>query len=217
MRMIPKRSPSPCRPLPAALLATALAAPLLLPASALATSIGPQPGSTGIPERGELPAEMVCTACHSDATLNPDELGRISLEGLPESWQPGASYELTFRIEHPDPRFLRWGFQLTAVGADDLLASGSLVATDPVTTQVVEGGPGGRSYVEHAYGGTAIGTSGGASWTFRWVAPEDAGAGTVAFFAAANASNVDGANTGDYIYSRSPATVSSSGNLPAED
>lgn len=196
-------SPSPLTYLCLIALAVAWVTSPLWTSTAQATSIGPQAGSTGVPAHEQMAAEMNCTACHLTSPINPDEKGSIQLEGLPDAYEAGKAYDLTFRIEHPDPQFLRWGFQLTAVRQDNYKRAGSLLATDPATTQVVEGGPGGRQYVEHSYGGTSIGVAGGASWVFQWVAPSDAKA-PVAFFASGNAANVDGANTGDLIYSKSP-------------
>ncbi|MFT4569741.1 MAG: hypothetical protein ACI8TX_003032 [Hyphomicrobiaceae bacterium] len=210
----PPTSPVLSRLILAAIIAACFSAP---PADA--TSTGPQAGSTGVPEHGELAAEMICTACHTTAALNPDDKGAIALDGVPTNYEPGQAYDLTFRITHPDPQFLRWGFQLTAIRTDTYHRAGELVVTDPITTQLVDGGPGNRQYMEHSYGGTAIGQSGGTAWSFRWVAPSQS-TGPVAFYAVGNAANVDGANTGDHVYSRSPAAlalISPASPLPAHD
>src|ERR1700761_3532968 len=101
-----------------ALLATALSA--VAPFAALfAFSAGPPPGSSGVPAAGNNQAGNTCDLCHSDSEggqagkLNPDELGKIELTGLPKSYVPGKSYSLEVHVSHPTA--IRWGFQLTAV------------------------------------------------------------------------------------------------------
>ncbi len=173
---------------------------------ARAVSSGPQPGTTGIPAAGDLQAEPTCVSCHTSFPLNPDDKGALTLEGLPQAYEAGRSYALTLRLSHPDPAVLRWGFQLTAVTMSDLHGAGEWVVTDAATTQVVAGVVADRSYVEHSYGGTAIGQSGGAAWSFTWTAPATP-RGEIGFFAAANAANADGSNQGDRIYSKSPAPL----------
>lgn len=168
-----------------------------------ATSAGPQPGTTGVPAGRKLPAEMTCTSCHSSSPQNPDAAGHVELRGVPERYTPGTRYALTFALSHDDPAVHGFGFQLTAVRRDTLAGAGELVATDEKTTQVLPGDLGGRQYVEHTYTGIGAGKSGGQSWTFEWVAPAH-DVGDVAFFAAANAANLDGSKEGDRIYSRSP-------------
>ena len=168
-----------------------------------ATSAGPQPGTTGVPAGGKLAAEMTCTSCHGSSPQNPDGAGRIELRGVPERYAPGQHYALTFVLAHTDPAVKGFGFQLTAVRRDTLAGAGELVVTDERTTQVLSGGVGGREYVEHTYNGIGAGKSGSQSWTFEWIAPAH-DVGDVAFFAAANAANLDGSKEGDRIYSRSP-------------
>lgn len=187
----------------AARLALLAGAVLLLPAGApRAASSGPDPALTGVPAGGGFAAEGSCTACHTGAPANPDAAGRIALEGAPERYEPGRRYALALRVSHPDPSRTRWGFQLTAVDAASFGPAGELVVTDPVATQRVEGGPGGRHYLEQSADGTGIGEAGGMRWTFAWVAPEDGA--DVAFYATANAANTDGSDQGDWIFTPSP-------------
>jgi hypothetical protein len=189
--------------------AAAVAAALVLATTAMVTpaqalSTGPQPGVTGVPAGGELAAEMTCVQCHATFTLNPDDRGALAIEGLPERWEPGRSYELTVRLTDTAPESLRWGFQATAVFVDDLQGAGTFEPADQ-RTQVVDG-LAGRAYIEHSYYGTDPGTAGGASWSFRWTAPDSGtDSGTdIAIFAAGNAANVNGSQEGDRIFSPSP-------------
>lgn len=161
---------------------------------------------TGVPGSGELLAEMTCQSCHSSSALNPDAVGRVRLEGLPERWEPGRRYPLVLRVEHPGADRQRWGFQLTAVDASTLLGAGRIVASDPERTQVIDGGFALREYVEHTEAGTGIGRLGGMEWRFDWIAPAT-GSGDVAFFAAVNAANGDGAKEGDWIFAPSPSPL----------
>lgn len=170
------------------------------------SSFGPQPAMTGVPSSGEVLAEMTCQSCHASSPLNPDALGRVRLEGLPERWEPGRRYPLVLRVEHPGADRQRWGFQLTAVDAHTLLGAGRLVASDPETTQVIDGGIAEREYVEHTEAGTGIGRHGGMEWSFDWIAPA-AGSGEVAFFAVVNAANGDGAKEGDWIFAPAPSPL----------
>ncbi len=188
-------------------LAAALLALFALVATqpARATSSGPQPGTTGAPAIGGVAAEMDCTSCHTGQRLNADDAGKVELAGLPQVYEPGQRYTVTFRISHSDPTLARWGFQVTAIRLADGHGAGELVVTDAARTQK-QVGVAGREYLEHTVPGTAIGQPGGATWTFDWVAPA-ADAGEVAFFGLGNAANVDGSNQGDHIYGPSPAPL----------
>lgn len=191
---------------PAFRLALALACTLAFEDRSWAASAGPQPGMTGAPAVGTEAAEGTCVSCHTSFAINPDDKGTLTIEGVPYTYVPGQTYPLTFRLAHPDPAVLRWGFQMTAVVLKDGSGAGEFVATDPAATQVLSAMSGTRTYIEHSYGGTAIGQPGGNAWTFDWKAPAS-DVGAVGFFAAANASNVDGSNQGDRIYSKSPAPL----------
>jgi hypothetical protein len=152
-----------------------------------------------VPAHGEVLAEMTCTSCHATSPLNPDGLGRLGLEGLPERYQAGRRYVLSLRVEHPAADRQRWGFEVTAVDAGTLAGAGRFEVEEPEATQVIESGVVGRQYVAHTEPGTALGRAGGTRWTFAWVAPE-AGGGEVAFYAAVNAANGDGAKEGLHLF-----------------
>lgn len=200
-------SPRPSAPVRASILVVLLL--LGMPAPAPALSTGPQPAVTGVPAIGTEAAEGTCVQCHNSSPINPDDQVAMTLEGVPASYEPGRTYTLTLRLVNKDATRLRWGFQLTAVAMKDGAGAGELIVTDAGTTQVIQAMSGTRSYVEHGYGGTAIGQTGGASWTFDWKAPP-AGVGKVGFFAAANAANADGSNQGDHVYTRSPLPLAES-------
>jgi cytochrome c553 len=178
--------------------------------AALAASAGPQPASTGAPAIGAEAAEGTCVQCHNSFVVNPDADGVLTLEGVPDRYEPGKTYTLTMRLTHKDSTRLRWGFQMTAIAMKDGAGAGAFVTTDAATTQVLESMSGTRTYIEHSYGGTGIGQGGGLAWSFAWTAPKS-DVGAVGFFAAANAANADGSNQGDRIYTPSPAALATSG------
>lgn len=192
----------------AAELAGALLLVVLTALPSPAASAGPQPASTGAPAIGSEAAEGTCNAtCHTSFAPNPDTAGSLTVDGIPAQYEAGKTYAFTVRLAHKDG--LRWGFQMTAIAMKDGSGAGEFVVTDPATTQVLYPMSGTRTYVEHSYGGTAIGHAGGTSWTFGWTAPA-ASAGKVAFFAAGNVANADGSNQGDRIYTPSPKPIAES-------
>lgn len=200
------------RTTPGTIAALLLAIPFVFAVAGVsfAASAGPQAASCGVPAIGSEAAEPNCTSCHNSAALNPDQAGSVRLDGVPPSYEPGRSYPLVLHIEHSDKSLLRWGFQVTAVALADGAGAGEFVVTDSATTQILSSMSGTRSYLGQTYNGTAIGKTGGTSWSFEWKAPATP-VGKVGFFAAANAANADGSNQGDRIYSKSPLPIAESG------
>ena len=108
----------------------------------------------------------------------------------------------------------RWGFEFTArlASAPDRAQAGDLSPADGFTQVVCERG-GARpcpedapvQFIMHTRAGTRNGTTGGVSFEFDWTAPA-AGAGSVIFYAAANAASGDGTPAGDRIYTTSLRT-----------
>ena len=156
-----------------------------------AFSAGPPAGYTGAP--GEEPE--ACAECH----VPPDAgTGTISITA-PQTYVPGQTYPITVTHSNPDPTRKRWGFQLTVLDTSDEKA-GELHDISGLTQVLNNQGPGSaRQYIEHAAGGTFIGQSNGASWTFNWTAPAE-DIGPVTFYTAGNQANNDGNTSGDYIY-----------------
>lgn len=161
---------------------------------------GPPPGHTG----GF--GEPDCTDCHFDAPVNP-EGGELRVDGLPDHYAPGETYDLRVVLEADDLE--RGGFQLSArFGEGDRPGrmAGDLMALE-TTVQVVAGeleGPGDPDvrYAEHTEAGTGEAARQSAdrySWTVRWTVPEVPD-GPVLFHAAANAANDDASEFGDRIF-----------------
>jgi hypothetical protein len=160
---------------------------------------GPDPGHTG------APGELTCatTGCHPGPPNSGP--GQFTIEG-PSAYTPGQTYVVTVRHTTTDTSRKRWGFQFTALDSSNNKA-GDLQITSS-TTQILTGGPGGnRQYIEHSFTGTFEGQTGGASWSFNWVAPAT-DIGPITFYAAGNQANDDHSNTGDQIYTTSASLFS---------
>ena len=168
-----------------------------VPREAGAISSRPPAGKTGAPGEG------LCSDCHTGNTVN-DGLGSVAIGGVPLAYTPSQTYTLTVAVQHSGQ--IRWGFELTVLKNSDNTAVGALANTTLLTATQTSLG---RTYVSHTTLNGQDGTllnfpSGG--WTFDWTAPA-AGAGTVTFYAAGNAANGNGLNSGDFIYSTSVASM----------
>lgn len=157
-----------------------------------AHSAGPDPGLTGAPGEGN------CTACHVGTVNSGVGSVKVELVGATH-YTPGLKH--TLRVTVTQSGVTRWGFQLSARLKDSTIAAGQFSLADPLNTRM-ETVASGLQYVTHTGAGTQAGTPSPASWTVEWTAPP-AGAGAVVFHVAGNATNRDGAITGDSIYTAS--------------
>jgi len=159
--------------------------------SVQAFSSGPPGGVTG------APGELTCATggCHGgDPNTGP---GNFEIEA-PATYEPGQTLQITVRHSTGDNSRRRWGFQLTALTSSNARA-GTLL-NDGTLNILNNDGPGGnRQYIEHGLESSFSGLTGGTSWTFAWVAPDD-NVGPVTLYAAGNQANNDGTNSGDQIY-----------------
>lgn len=167
------------------LLLLILAIPILL----TAFSTGPIPGVTG--GFGEPTCNQ--SGCHTGTGVNAGP-GRVTITA-PESYTSGGTFPITVNVSDPNQR--RWGFELSARTQDGQQA-GTLIPGSDGFTQLASALRG-IQYIEHTLAGTRVGTTGGASFTFLWRAP-DVSAGPVVFNTAGNAANGDFNHTGDRIY-----------------
>src|SRR5262249_47502723 len=159
-----------------------------------AFSSGPPPARTGAPGEG------TCVACHNSFALNSGP-GTLRITGLPANYSPNQQVTVTVTLAQPNRA--RYGFQLTAL--DDLgRQAGTLVVTDANRTQLITGTVGGnlRQYIEHTFNGVQPTSPNQGSWVFTWTAPATS-VGRVTFYAAGNAANGSGTNSGDFIYTTS--------------
>lgn len=158
----------------------------------------PPPGFTGGFGEG------TCVVCHSSFALDSgrDLGGDFYIDGVPDQYIPGQTYELTAFITHPDQS--RWGFELAARSEDGAQA-GTFELIDPVLTQIKVSGE--IQYIMQTDEGTMRGVdTGPVTWTFNWTAP-DADVGPVYFDASGMAANNDGGTRGDYVYSTEVVSV----------
>jgi plastocyanin len=172
----------------------------------LAYSTGPPDGRTG------APSESNCTVtCHSSFALNSGN-GSFSINA-PANYTSGDTIDVSLSLSDPDQQ--RWGFEITVLDAANQPA-GELVVVEDTRTQkstALSGTLAGREYIKHRSAGTDPGTVDVApGWTVKWAANNGV-SGPVTFYAAGNAANNNGFNTGDYIYTTS-TTVSEQ--VPAE-
>jgi hypothetical protein len=169
-----------------------LTATLLLTSERLnsvqANSTGPPAAVTG------APGELDCTSCHT----GPANTGQFTIEA-PATYVPGETFSITVRHTNAGDTSRRvWGFQLTALTSTNEKAGG---LQNPGGLGILNNdGPGNsRQYIQHTLGSNFSGQTGGASWTFNWVAPST-DVGPVTLYAAGNQGNNNGVNTGDQIY-----------------
>ena len=175
------------------LIVTIAVAGILLGSVVLSFSTGPPDARTG------APGESNCTACHTSFPLNSGN-GSLTITA-PATYTSGQSIDVTVFIQ--DPGQSRWGFEVTVLDALNQPA-GTLVVTDPARTQKTLA-LSGREYVKHTVNGTVQpGVNPESQWTFQWTASGPV-SGPVTFFAAGNAANNNGFNTGDFIYTTSKA------------
>ncbi|MFL6254715.1 MAG: PQQ-dependent sugar dehydrogenase, partial [Pyrinomonadaceae bacterium] len=173
---------------------TAFTAALLLTDNAAnpharAYSAGPPAGYS------HAPGELDCSDCH---TTPAQSAGTLTL-GVPQTYTPGLTYDITVASASTDATRVRWGFQMTALDSADQKA-GAFVPSDDLTRVINGEGPfPAREYVEHTSKGTFPGQPNGANWSFRWTAPTE-DVGPVTFYLAGNQANGDGNSSGDNIY-----------------
>ena len=159
-----------------------------------ANSGGPPASRTG------APSELTCaiSGCHDTFTLNTGG-GSVAVTGLPDNYTPGQDYTLTITVTFAGRRV--FGFQSTVLD-DQGRQAGTITATDTAKTFLQSRDVGGnlRRYIQHNGSGNAQ-----SSWSFRWTAPATA-VGRITAYAAGNATNANGGDTGDYIYTTSKAS-----------
>lgn len=139
--------------------------------------------------------EQTCHSCHFDYDLNWEE-GSISVGGIPDKIEPGASYKVKIRVERKD--LGKAGFQLTARYPNGSQAGQFLIEENErvMLTQEV---PDSLQYVQHSVKGAKPVKVGENMWNITWRAPTPI-LGSVFFNVASNAANGDQSEFGDWIY-----------------
>ncbi|PKP50221.1 MAG: hypothetical protein CVT92_14640 [Bacteroidetes bacterium HGW-Bacteroidetes-1] len=106
-------------------------------------------------------------------------------------YTPGQTYQITVGCTHTG--VVRFGFELTAENNAGQKV-GTFTITEPTRTKLVNL----SKAVTHIFGGTTP-TGNSNSWSANWTAPSTP-IGEIGFYAALNAANGNGNNTGDVIY-----------------
>jgi hypothetical protein len=127
-------------------------------------------------------------ACHNTDVSHKEGLILTNIDT--SGYMPDSTYTITARIDYEGRN--TFGFQLSP---QNHLAEylGKLVSLDSETQTQAN-----NHYITHTETGTS-GSNGEKSWTFEWVAPEK-GAGMLTFYAAFNAADGDGTESGDKIF-----------------
>ncbi len=129
-----------------------------------------------------------CTSCHSGV---PTTLAGMITSNIPGTgYMPGNTYTITATITVASIN--KFGFEISPQSSTGVL-KGTLVITNPTTTKLIGSG----KWVTHQSAGTA--GAGTKSWSFNWVAPA-LNQGPVTFYGAFNATNSNGASSGDQIF-----------------
>jgi hypothetical protein len=134
-----------------------------------------------------------CINCHRGNTLNASG-GSVVIEGLPQSYNPGESYNFTVKINHADADRKRWGFAVKAVSTIDPNVAGTFSATN-TNARISEG------EVGHSRAPFTDETN---TYTFdqlKWTAPSNPTPNqqSITFYVVGNAANGSG-SSGDFIY-----------------
>lgn len=147
--------------------------------------------------------EDSCLACHSGNALN-EAGGRLTLEGFPERYEPGQTYELELTLSRP-PKLAAAGFQLAIRRTADQAQAGTIQLSgedEERTGLLVERG---IQFAHHLLSEVTPPEAGSARWKLSWTAPESAG--KVVLHAAAVAGDGDDSQLGDHVYTFEAAGV----------
>jgi hypothetical protein len=151
--------------------------------------------SSGAAPAGYTGAEQgrTCINCHGGRALN-EAGGSVVINNLPQTYQPGETYNFSVSINHRNADRTRWGFAIKAV------ANGKTIGTfsEDNINAFVNGSAGEIGHLN------APVTNQSASYTFsglKWTAPltPSLSEKDITFYVAANAVG----NNDDYIYSSS--------------
>lgn len=189
----------------------------VVPAAVYGYASGPPPFVTGNSKDGGATCNQ--SGCHSGSALNlAGGKVQITLPGA-ATYVPGQTQKITVTVSDPTQR--TWGFQLTARVLATNVQAGDLTSTDSSTfVQCADESTKNPNcpaafntqFVEH-YLVPKTGPGSG-TFTFNWTAPAT-DVGTVIFYAAGNAANGNGADTGDHIYTTTQQlTAAAAGNTP---
>jgi hypothetical protein len=145
-------------------------------------------GKTGSPGDGGAN----CTGCHAGTPVT-EEFWINSSELMTTGYQSGQEYDIV--VVGVDAAAGKFGFEATAESS-----TGAKVGTFVPGPLELNKLCNNNKAVTHTLAGTVPLVPGeGTSWFFKWTAPETS-TGAITFYAAINAANGNGANTGDQIH-----------------
>jgi hypothetical protein len=151
----------------------------------LANGSGSPGGKSGSP--GD--SNATCTQCHSGAANS--SLGWITSDIPSNGYTPGETYTITATGTHNG--VVKFGFELTAETTNGS-KTGTFAITEAARTKLVNQN---KAVTHRAAGTTPSGNTN--SWSMNWTAPAT-DVGQIRFYAAYNAANGNGNNSGDVIY-----------------
>jgi len=157
--------------------------------------------STGMTGSTGAPGETTCASCHTPASGGSGSVN-ISGDFINSEYVANQTYNISVTITHSGSS--KFGFNLVALDSSNA-SVGTITAG--AGTQVMNG-PLSRQNITHTNAGTGTTTPGSKIFNFTWTAPASY-AGIITFYAAGNATNNDGNNTGDFVYT---TTFSINGN-----
>jgi hypothetical protein len=144
--------------------------------------------------------------CHGGGVT--DEPNWITSDIPACGYTPGQTYTITVFVTSPGRT--KFGFSCSPQFPNASTA-GSLIAGTGTALN------GSGRYITHTSGGTAQNGTNSRTWTFQWIAPA-AGAGSLTFYAAMNATNSNSSTSGDEIHKSTlvvneniPLTIQNSG------
>lgn len=144
------------------------------------------------------PGENNCTNCHNTYAVNSGA-GSITMTSNMTNWEyvPGQTYQISVTVAQTGKSLFGLGFEaLLPSGAN----AGTLTAgTGTTIKNATVSGNSRRNIVHQLNGGASSGTH---TFTFNWAAPTT-NVGALTFYAAGDACNGNGSDTGDYVYTAS--------------
>lgn len=160
-------------------------------------STPPGAGNTGAPGDESLPngTPIVCGSCHTSGGINPISssvtISVLDTEGdTVTQYIPGQQYTARVTVNTLTGNPSRWGFQMIALKDTGNIDLDGFSDTNPNNYKIATVNSTGRTYAEHDNASTSN------IFNVKWTAPA-AGTGNVTFYAAGNAVNNNGQNTGD--------------------
>lgn len=181
-----------------------LTAILLAGAATMSFDILDDNGKAG---RTGSPGEGNCTGCHTGSVVN-DGTGSVVISSpdlIGWEYMPGDTYTINVTVARTaSPLF---GFDLECLtGSSPAQNAGTLIVTNPAETHILNATVSTvvRKNMTHQLNG-GLGTD-TKTFTFKWAAPAT-NVGNVTFYCAGNATNGNGAKTGDHVYTTSQVVV----------